>query len=227
MNKRQIAGQTTLAILATVLVGCSLGPTFPAFQHTDPSEYYLFIPENLEGEASWPLLVAIHGEQESGLNCFKEWKDIAKESGIVLLCPTLPLEDDTIPVVMGESTLAGVLSDLYGKYPLAQRFSLAGYSTGGGFAVSYAYRYPAVIMAVAVISTQDFPRPVPEARDIPILVLVGAGDNAVVLEAATAFVESNQDQGFPVRMLELAGVTHQLSEEAIDNAFEFIKKPAP
>lgn len=203
--------------------GCALADSSAAYRHDEPSEYYLYVPEEYGGLHPWHLFIALHGEGEDGGDCIRSWLEIATESKVLLLCPTLKIEDGAVDQADAENRMAGILTRLYNDYALEDRFFVTGYSAGADFALRYAYRYPQAIEGVSAISPEVYPQIIARAADIPI-VIVADGREAAELQAAKDFVKNLEGVGFPARMVDIRGVDRRLSYDAQRVSIEFFQQ---
>jgi len=210
----------SFAILVLLLSGCAVLDSARAYRHETPTEYYLYWPDNYLPDGKWHLFIGLHGEGESSRDCFQQWQRYADEFEFVLLCPTLIEEDGTFNVAKGEQTINGVLTEVYKQVVVEEGFFLVGYSAGGEFALTYAYRYPQALVGVSVISAQNFPQPSAQAINLPVLVTVGERDDERVM-AAQNFAEVSEARGFATRVIVFPGVDHQLSGDATRLTLDF------
>lgn len=201
-----------LCLVSVLLVGCG-EMRYRSFRHEQPSEYYLYLPQEDDSSGRLPLFVGVHGENQTAVDCFDTWESYAEDFAFVLLCPTFQVEDGGILTLEGERLLAEILTDLYGKYRFAERFFITGFSAGGAFAVYYGYRYPQALNGVAAIASPDYPEPVLQAQELPLLLIVGDEDEEA-LDETTAFHERIQEMAFPSRLIVLPGVDHRMTNDA-------------
>jgi predicted peptidase len=203
---------TVFLIIPVVLTGCT-GMRYRSYRHEQPSEYYLYLPEDPNTDKNWPVFIGVHGEDQVGLDCFETWEGFAEDFGFVLLCPTFKMQEGEIQSFEGERTLADILTQLYGTYDLEDRFFMAGFSNGASFAVHYGYRYPQALTGVAAIASPVYPEPVVQAQELPLLLVVGEQDDQA-LGPTNDFHERLQQMGFPSRLIVLQGVDHRMTSDA-------------
>lgn len=199
-------------LVPALLVGCA-GMRFRSYHHDQPSEYYLYLPQEDTSGGGWPLFIGVHGENQNALDCFETWQGYAEDFEFALLCPAFDTEDGEILPFEGERLLADILTELYGRHHFSERFFVAGFSAGGAFAVHYGYRYPQALVGVAAIASPAYPEPVLQAQDLPLLLIVGEEDE-VALDETTAFHERIQGMAFPSRLIVLPGVDHRMTNDA-------------
>jgi poly(3-hydroxybutyrate) depolymerase len=196
---------------------------YRSFHYDQPSEYYLYLPQDNGSSGEWSLFVGVHGEHQQAVDCFDTWEGYANDFEFALLCPAFQVEDGAILPFEGERVLADILTALYGKYHFKERFFIAGFSTGGSFAVHYGYRYPQALNGVAAIASAAYPEPAPQAQELPLLLIVGDEDEEALNETS-AFQERIQEMAFPSRLIELPGVDHRMTNDARRLILEFFRQ---
>ena len=222
LSHRRI-GLLSFALLVTLIVSCSILDGTNAYRYETPSEFYFYKPENDRADQAWTIFVGLHGEGETGRDCFKNWQPFADDFEFVLVCPTLLEEDDKLVTLESERRIAGVLTEIYRQVTAKDRFFLAGFSAGAEFALAYAYRYPHAILGVSAISAQSFPQPTAKAIDLPVLITVGELETDRV-EITQGFAESLNANGYTARLLVLQGVDHKLSGDATRITLDFLRQ---
>jgi poly(3-hydroxybutyrate) depolymerase len=223
MHSQRRIGLLSFVMLATLLVSCSILDSANAYRHEAPSEFYLYLPGDNRADQAWTIFVGLHGEGETGRDCFKNWQPFADEFEFVLVCPTLLEEDGKLVTLESERRIAGVLTEIYRQITAKERFFLTGFSAGAEFALAYAYRYPHAIVGVSAISAQSFPQPTAKAVDLPVLITVGELETDRV-EITRKFAESLNANGFTARLLVLQGVDHKLSGDATRITLDFLRQ---
>ena len=213
----------SFVLLATLLVGCSILDSTNAYRHETPSEFYLYVPESNQADQVWTIFVGLHGEGETGRDCFKNWQPYADDLEFVLVCPTLLEEDGKLVTIEGEHRIAGVLTEVYKQVTAKEKFFLTGFSAGAEFALAYAYRYPHAIVGVSAISAESFPQPTAKAIDLPVLITVGELETDRV-GVTQEFADSLSASGFTARLLVLQGVDHKLSGDATRITLDFLRQ---
>jgi poly(3-hydroxybutyrate) depolymerase len=195
-----------------LLLASACGPRFPENRYESPSEYYLYVPDNYEPDGEFYLFVALHGHDQDGADCYEEWWRYAREVRFVLLCPTMPVDDEGYDRSHAESQLAAILTEVYSRYTFANQFFLAGYEAGADFALPYAYRYPSAVIGVAVIGPRQLPSTA-SAYNIPALLMVGE-EETDQRQATEAFSEVLQGAGYTIRLIVVSGLEESLSADA-------------
>lgn len=223
MNSKHRISLLLFVMLTTLPMSCSILDGTNAYRHETPSEFYLYLPEDYRANQPWTLFVGLHGEEETGRDCFKNWQPYADDFEFVLVCPTLLEEDGKLVTLEGERRIAGVLTEIYRQVTTKERFFLTGFSAGAEFALAYAYRYPHAISGVSAISAKSFPQPTAKSIDLPVLITVGELETDRV-ETTREFAESLDANGFTARLLVLPGVDHKLSGDATRITLDFLRQ---
>jgi len=209
-----------LMVLSALGAGCSSGLDASAYRSQEPFEYYVYFPVDYKPDVNWLLFIGVHGEDETGEDCFQRWQPLADDYSFVLLCPTLEVANGQLVYGDSEQRIAAVLRNLYSSYPFQQQFFIAGLSAGGEFALQYAFRYPSAMSGVAALSAEQYPSAAASVSELPILILVGQQDQPAV-DGAQLFEESLQRQNLPVRVIILDGEDEELSSDASRLTVEF------
>jgi poly(3-hydroxybutyrate) depolymerase len=204
-----------------LLLASACGPRFLENRYESPSEYYLYVPENYQPDGDFYLFVALHGQDQDGADCYEEWWRYAREVRFVLLCPTMPVDEEGYDRSQSESQLAAILGDVYSRYTLANQFFLAGYEFGADFALPYAYRYPSAIVGVAVVGPRNLPSTA-VAYNIPTLLMVGE-EETDQRQAAETYYEALQRAGYTIRLIVVSGLEESLSADARRTSVDFYR----
>ena len=136
MHSQHRIGFLFFVVLTTLLMSCSIFDKTNAYRHETPSEFYLNLPEDYRADQEWILFVGLHGEGETGRDCFKNWQPFADEFEFVLVCPTLLEEGGELVTLEGERRIAGVLTEIYRQVTVKDRFFLVGFSAGAEFTLA-------------------------------------------------------------------------------------------
>jgi poly(3-hydroxybutyrate) depolymerase len=182
---------------------------------TDRSqEYWLYAPSECSGEHTCPAFVFVHGTGGSGQIFIKLWRDYADTESFVLVCPTFPLGYQTLDGGEDEKLLA-ILDEVGQRYSIGTKAFVSGFSGGAQFAHRFAFAHPERTLAVAAHSAGWYDPPPASARGVPFLVTVGLEDTKRI-EWARWFVRSLEQAGYDVTLVEIPGVGHSLSAQAIE-----------
>lgn len=214
-------------LLAVLLAACgTLGVGVPdpgPYRQSEPSEYYLYLPEGYTPERRWPVFIGVHGSGGSGLDCWNVWQRYADQEGFILVCPSLADESGGWFQKEGEEALNLILHAVYEDYAIETDFFLAGFSAGGQFVQVYAFNYPGSVSGVSVISAGNYFPATTRARGVTFLVTVGENDTERV-PLAGAFVTELQGLGIPVEFEVIPNVGHDLSGRARDLTIELYRQ---
>lgn len=207
----------TILLLTVAVLAAACQGTDPAdHRYTDPSEYYLYVPEAYSPDVYWPLFIGIHGQGGSGLHCWNDWQEYADSHGFILLCPSLADSQGGWTISDGENKLNKILNQIWPQYSIQSRYYLAGISAGAFFIQGYAYDYPGVVSGLSIISSANYyPHLNSTLRSIPMLITIGSNDSALV-PLAQGYAATLNSNGFWYSYHMIEGVGHSMSQEAID-----------
>lgn len=188
---------------------------------TEALAYYLYFPKDYEpeGEASFPILLFLHGGGEAG----GELKAI-KKSGP----PRLIVEGKEFPFLIlapqhphakkwwNTAAVKQLLDEVVAKHNIdTDRIYLTGLSRGGGAAWELAVNYPETFAAMAVVCGMA---PVPYAgwvnKEMPIWVFHGEEDEAIPFYESANMVEKLESMSHPIRFTRYPGVGHNAWDKA-------------
>ena len=192
----------------------------------------MFVPDGFGKNGPGPAVVLFNGSGSPVDSLWTFWKDLAKREGVVLIAPTafasgawrIPQDSPDFSHVAIEAVKA--------KYPLdPRRVYLAGHSGGAGHVVLLGLLESEYFAAVAAHATalhdeqmklMDVPK-----RMIPINIWIGTRDDLVPLKPARETVAKLTAKGFPARLWEITGHTHNYAErgkELTNDAWTFLKE---
>jgi predicted esterase len=201
-------------------------PADPAlYRHTQPVEYYLYVPSRYSADREWPLFIGIHGSGGSGLDCWRMWQIPAESEGYILLCPSMPNNSyGGWSQEEGERVLFGALREVKKEYRIQARYYLAGFSAGGAFVQGVVFRYPGLVSGVAVLSAGRYYPPNGYGLDVPFLVMIGDQDDSLRVTGAGQFAATLRQMGYNVSYHELTGVGHWVTTDTIDLTLQHYRK---
>lgn len=175
--------------------------------------YYLYVSSKYDPAKPAPVIISCQGTApyDTADGQVKEWKKIAEDHGVILICPTLTSSDGILTgsdagliqrLLNDERFILTILGELHYLYNIDRRnIFLTGWS-GGGYPVYFiGPRHPDLFAAV-VARQPTFRRGCvdgwhPEAaRDIPLLIFYGTADVAPVPAQAREAAEYFRSQGF-------------------------------
>ncbi|MBN2386219.1 MAG: hypothetical protein JXB85_04310 [Anaerolineales bacterium] len=229
MQKKK-AGWLIPAIALTVVLGIMgagawtvlRSPPDPAgFRHTEPYEFFLYVPKDYSPERAWPVFVGIHGQGGSGLDCWTLWQSYAEQEGFILVCPSIADQHGGWYQDDGERIVLQVLSQVRTDYHLEPRIFLVGFSAGAQFVQGFAFGYPQLVAGVAVLSAGNYYAPTGNARNIPFLVVIGTLDDSTSIAYCEEFVASLQRNGYTVAYHPLPFLGHAVNGSGRRLTIEF------
>lgn len=214
------------SIVALVALRGSTPKDSTDYLHTQPVQYYLYVPEAYTADKEWPLFVGIHGAGGTGLDCWNLWQPHAEEEGFILLCPTILGDASGFYQDVGESTVWSAVGEVKKNYRVQQQMFLSGFSAGAFFIQGFTYHYPQYVSALSILSAGVYLNPRMFVNLVPMLVVIGDRDHPDSLQGSSLFVSSLQQFGFDVQYVVLPGVGHVVTDEGIDLTIELFRRTA-
>ncbi len=200
----------------------SIPPDAAKFRHTGAVEYYLYVPKAYSADREWPLFVGIHGSGGTGLDCWNAWQSYAEREGFILLCPSIADSSGGWYQEDGETKVFNVINEVRGEYRIAPREFMAGFSAGAQFVQGVAFRYPQYLSGAAVLSAGNYYPP--SFLGVPMLVVIGGGDDAGAVSTSADFASRLQQAGADVQYVVLPGVKHTLTDQGRKLTIELFRK---
>ena len=179
-----------------------------------PVNYLLFLPENYEAGARWPVLVYLHGKSLSGddpqmLTRYGPPRLVGRDPSFpfILVAPQVRAGARWTDV----ETLDDLLEEILEGYPVdPERVYLVGYSMGAGgvwrFGGAKPERFAAV---VAIAGTKDLGRAKGLAR-VPVWAFHGTDDDVTPASNSEEMVAAIRAAGGDVRLELLPGRDHNI-----------------
>ncbi len=182
-----------------------MGPAFSLPSPTGPRSYWARVPARWDGRAALSLVVLLHGAGATAEWAMGEtgWDQTADREGFLLVLPQGTRADEAKPPnflhnppvwndgsprgargrhgVDDAAFLADVLDDVQGRYPIAGRACVTGFSNGAGMAFRLGAELPQRLAALAPVAGHCWVEPPPLARPLPTFYLVGDRDPLVPL----------------------------------------------
>ena len=217
MKRPQLLARSLVSLLTITitLAACNSAANPNKHRFSEPSPYYVYIPEGYTPDRAWPLLIGVNDLSTDGKSCWSAWQPYADEKGFVLLCPELADPDGQLNQLHANDRLVKILDRVFAAYTLQAKIVLAGFSEGAQFVHGYAFANPNYVVGVAVIATGNYFRPPADLTRIPFEVIVGDRDNPIALEHANELAGLLDQAGYRVGLHVLPGVGHAISKEAI------------
>ncbi|MBE0671830.1 MAG: hypothetical protein IH588_14670 [Anaerolineales bacterium] len=212
-----------IAVMALTIRTVLSQPIDPTpYRHTQPVEYYLYVPKSYTGDRVYPLFVGIHGSGGSGLHCWDLWQPYAEKEGYILLCPTIPGDAGGYYLDVGERTIWAAVNAVQSEYHVSSRMFIAGFSAGAYFMQGFAAHYPSSVSGLAILSTgYSMPGFQP---NVPVLVVIGSMDNPDSIQANEMLVSHLQQSGVDVEYYVLPGVGHWATTKTESLTIELFRK---
>ncbi len=215
-------------VLAAVVIGIKMmSPKDPAeYRHTEPVEYYLYVPESYTADREWPLFVGVHGAGGTGLDCWNLWQTHAEKEGFILLCPSIPGDASGFYQDVGERTVWSAVGAVKKNYRVKQQMFMSGFSAGAFFIQGFTYHYPQYVSGLSILSAGVYLNPSMFVNLVPMVVVIGGADNPNAVQTSQMFVSDLQKFGFDVQYTVLPGVGHVVTNEGIDLTIELFRRTA-
>ena len=216
-------GFFTISVLVIVLGVINSAPKDPAqYRHSQPVEYYLYVPKSYSAEHEWPLFVGIHGSGGSGLECWNLWQPYAEKEGFILLCPSIPGDGMGYYQDVGESTVWSAVKEVQREYRVSTRMFFAGFSAGAYFIQGFAYHYPNAVSGLAILSTGYYVQGI--QSHVPMLLVIGGADHPDSIRANEEFFSYMKQNGFDIQYKTLPGVGHWATNDTKELTIELFRK---
>lgn len=183
-------------------------------------QYLLYLPKDYDQQASWPLLLFLHGAGERGddLNQVKthgppKLIEAGQEFPFIVVSPQCPRNRQWEPF-----TLAALLDDITEKYHVDQdRIYVTGLSMGGFGTWSLFAHQPSRFAALVPICGGGEPIIAKLFKPIPTWVFHGAKDNVVPLRRSEVMVDALRQAGGDVQFTVYPDAGHDSWTETYAN----------
>lgn len=177
-------------------------------------KYLLYLPENYDAQAEWPLILFLHGRGERGddLNMVKlhglpRLIEAGQQFPFIIVSPQCPLP--TTWWLHQVEALNALLDDVVARYKVDQkRIYLTGLSMGGGGTWFLAGRYPERFAAIAPICGSGMRWLAEQIAPLPVWVFHGDADTVVPIARSEEMVETLRQVGGNPRFTVYPGVDH-------------------
>lgn len=195
-----------------------------AYHHTQPVDYYLYVPYAYKPDGTWPLFIGIHGFGGSGLDCWNLWQTYAENNGFILLCPSLSDSSGGWYQNDGENKLWAIINQVQSEYRTAPRFFLAGFSAGAQFVQGFTLNYPQAVQGVAVLSAGNYYPPSPVVAGMTYLIVIGDRDDPTAISGSQQFANALAQNGAAVDYWLLPGVGHEVTSKTKQLTIDLFRK---
>lgn len=203
----------------------SLQPKDPAmYHHTQPIDYYLYVPKAYKVDREWPLFVGIHGAGGTGLDCWNMWQSYADKEGFILLCPSIPGDASGFYQDVGERTVWSAIGAVQKDYRLKRRMFFNGFSAGAYFIQGFTVHYPRYVSGLSILSAGVYLNPNMFPELIPVLVVIGSSDDPTSVATSQMFVQDLQKFGFDVQYELMPGVGHTVTRQGLNLTIDLFRK---
>jgi len=196
----------------------------------DKRPYYLFVPDTLDAQPA-PLLVVLHGSNRDGRSLVDPWRDLASHERFIVAGPDATDRSGWQVPDDGPAFLYFLVEAVKAKHAIdPRRMYLFGHSAGAGFGIVMALMESEYFAAAAVhaggLQQTGRDQLLNANRKIPIAIFQGTGDATVPVGVAREARDVLTAKGFPVKLTEIGGHTHNYYGSA-DNinrqAWDFLK----
>ena len=224
-----------LTLLAATAASAADKITKETFGHGGKTRaYYLYVPESVTSASPVPLLVLLHGSGRNGLTLVDRWKNLAKKQGIILAGPDAIVSAGWNMGPDGPEFISSLIDIVSAQHPVdPRRVYLFGHSAGAVHALVLGLLESQYFAAVAVhagaLPPQTYPYIARAARKIPLAIWVGTDDAFFPLPVVRATRDALTAQKADIRLVELAGHTHDYYSRAPyinQEAWDFLKPHA-
>jgi predicted esterase len=213
-----------LLVFVIVVVRQSAPKEPAAYRHSEPVEYYLYVPETYSADKEWPLFVGIHGAGGNGIDCWNLWQSYAEAEGFILLCPSITGDSSGFYQDVGENTVWSAIGEVQKEYRVKQQMFFSGFSAGAFFIQGFTYHYPQYVSGLSILSAGVYLNPRMFINLVPMLVVIGGADNPDAVQTSQIFVSNLQKFGFDIQYAVLPNVGHTVTQEGINMTIELFRR---
>jgi pimeloyl-ACP methyl ester carboxylesterase len=202
-----------------------LQPKDPAkYHHTQPVDYYLYVPKAYKADREWSLFVGIHGAGGTGLDCWNMWQSYADKEGFILLCPSIPGDASGFYQDVGEQTVWSAIGAVQKEYHVKRRMFFNGFSAGAYFIQGFTVHYPQYVSGLSILSAGVYLNPNMFPELVPVLVVIGSSDDQMAVATSRMFVQDLQKYRFDVQYEVMPGVGHTVTRKALNMTIDLFRK---
>lgn len=196
--------------------------------------YRLFVPEKLEPNKKYPLVLWLHGAGGNGADNLRQvsqgdapgarfWTqpEVQRKYAAFVLAPQCPQGEFWVQWDIFRPTVAlrlvmEILGAIEKEFPVDRgRIYVLGQSQGGVGTWSLIEEYPTRFAAAIILCGADHPGRVGEVAPLPIWVFHGAKDRIISVEEARRMVGALRDAGGNPRYTEYPDVGHYVLPHAL------------
>jgi hypothetical protein len=210
-----IAGFLVMMGLSVYSVISSI-PKDPAdYRHTEPMEYYLYVPKSYTADQEWPLFIGFHGPGGAIMDCWDLWQPYAEREGFILLCPTFWHIGEGRYQRNAESLVWDVIGQVKKEYNVEQRMFIVGFFAGAHFVQEFAYNNPQFVSGVSILSAGSYDKVNLDGKHILFLVVIDDQASPYSLEQSSLFSQYLALEGFNVQYEVLPGIGQEVTNPCI------------
>jgi predicted esterase len=187
-------------------------------------DYYLYVPKAYKDDREWPLFVGIHGAGGTGLDCWNMWQPYADKEGFILVCPSIPGDASGFYQDVGERTVWSAIGAVQKEYRVRRRIFFNGFSAGAYFIQGFTVHYPQYVSGLSILSAGLYLNPNMFPELVPVLVVIGSGDNQTAVATSQMFVQDLQKFGFDIKYEVMPGVGHTVTRRGLNMTIDLVRK---
>jgi predicted esterase len=175
--------------------------------------YRVFVPKSYDGNAAFPLVIALHGmggDENSYFDFYGNgaFKVEAERRGYLVACPK-GRQSASMYLGTAEKDVFDVIGQVRSAYKVdADRIYLTGHSMGGFGTWSFAMAHPDLFAAIAPVAGGGNPAGLGKIAHVPELVVHGDSDKTVSVEQSRRMVAAAKEQGIELKYVEIPGGDH-------------------
>ncbi len=176
-------------------------------------EYSLFVPHGIDFSKPIPMIVALHGSNNTARQYIGCWINTAKEENMIVLCPESTLSRKWHP--QDENKILNLIQNILEKYPInSKRILLSGFSGGAHFTYYLGMNHPDVFVGIApicgkVINAWEKEIHLNHPQKIPIFAINSDQDSIVWPEEAINSWDVLKTYNYPITTWMVHGMPHQ------------------
>jgi predicted peptidase len=184
--------------------------------------YLLFLPQGYEkSKQPWPLMLFLHGAQESGTNLASlkkngppKYVETHPDFPFILVSPQYHSGND-----WDKNVLMALLDDVIGRYRVdTHRIYLTGLSMGGSATWSLAVAHPERFAAIVPVSGAGNAVDARKLAGLPIWAFHGAKDTIISVEWSRRMVAAIRAEGGNVEYTEFPDAHHNIWSKTYNNS---------
>ena len=193
---------------------------------------YLFVPQSYKASQAYPLIIALPDEKDSLEAYAKEWIEVAKKRGYIVLVPTMKVRMEDVPYRTDEWFLK-LKKEIASRYKIApERVYLIGKNSSAHYAAYLGVNYPREFSAVGLVGgswagpfekllhLSSRPR-----KQNPFFVAIPEKDQPLLKAAETKAYQLTR-KGYPVYLEKISEADGKLPNDVRNRMLEWLEKKA-